>query len=140
MWIVNNMRWIMLLSGALTATMVQAVFAPDTSIQSNFGESVSGPAAHLVIRNWGALIAMIGGMLIYGAFNPLQRALVLTVAGASKLVFIGLVLTEGSRYLSHQAGVAIGIDAVMVALFGWYLVAAKSTMPRHAATGSGIAV
>ena len=140
MWIVNNMRWIMLLSGALTATMVQAVFAPDASIQSNFGESVSGPAAHLVIRNWGALIAMIGGMLIYGAFNPLQRALVLTVAGASKLVFIGLVLSEGSRYLSNQAGVAVGIDAVMVVLFGWYLVAAKSTMPRDVASDSGVAV
>ena len=37
MWIVHNMRWIMLVSGGLTATMVQAAFAPDAALQSNFG-------------------------------------------------------------------------------------------------------
>ena len=72
-------------SRGLTATMVQAAFAPDAALQSNFGETVSGPLAHLVARNWGALIALIGGMLIYGAFNPLQRPLVLIVAGSSKV-------------------------------------------------------
>jgi len=73
MWIVNYTRWIMLVSGVLTATMVQAALTPDSALQSNFGETVSGPLAHLVVRNWGALIALVGGMLIYGAFNPLQR-------------------------------------------------------------------
>lgn len=73
MWIVRNMRWIMLVSGGLTATMVQAAITPDPALQSNFGETVSGPLAHLVVRNWGALIALVGGMLIYGAFNPPQR-------------------------------------------------------------------
>jgi hypothetical protein len=51
------------------------------------------------------------------AFNPPQRALVLIVAGASKVTFIALVLSEGTRYLSHQAGVAVAIDSVMVVLF-----------------------
>jgi hypothetical protein len=60
-----------------------------------------------VVRNWGALIALVGGMLIFGAFNPLQRPLVLIVAGASKVIFIALVLSEGTRYLSYQAGVAV---------------------------------
>ena len=102
MWIVHYMRWIMLVSGALTATMVQAAIAPDAALQSNFGETVSGPLAQLVVRNWGALIALVGGMLIYGAFNPLQRSLVLIVAGASKVIFIALVLSEGTRYLSFD--------------------------------------
>ena len=75
MWIVHNMRWIMLVSGVLTATMVQAAITPDSALQSNFGETVSGPLAHLVVRNWGALIALVGGMLIYGAFNPIQRSI-----------------------------------------------------------------
>jgi len=127
MWIVRSMRWIMLVSGLLTASMVQAAIAPDTALQSNFGETVSGPLAHLVVRNWGALIALVGGMLIYGAFNPLQRPLVLIVAGASKAIFIALVLSEGTRYLSHQAGVAVIVDSVMVILFAWYLIAARST-------------
>ena len=140
MWIVHNMRWIMLVSGALTATMVQAAIAPDSALQSNFGETMNGPLAHLVVRNWGALIALIGAMLIYGAFNPIQRSLVLIVAGASKIVFIALVLSEGARYLSHQAGVAIVIDSAMVALFGWYLVAARSVDERSASNPKRLSV
>lgn len=64
-------------------------------------------------------------MLIHGAFNPRSRALVLVVAGLGKSIFIALVLIHGRRYLGHQAGVAIAIDAVMVVLFVWYLVAAR---------------
>src|SRR5688572_4957055 len=140
MWIVHYMRWIMLVSGVLTATMVQAAITPDAALQSNFGETVSGPLAHLVVRNWGALIALVGGMLIYGAFNPPHRSPVLIVAGASKVIFIALVLSEGMRYLNHQAGVAIGIDSVMVVLFGWYLAAARSAAARAAANPTRLSV
>ena len=65
-------------------------------------------------------------MLIYGAFNAAVRPLVLIVAGLSKLAFIALVLSQGTRYLSHQAGIAIAIDLVMVVLFGCYLVWART--------------
>ena len=124
LWIVSSMKWIMLLSGVLTSTMIYAAIAPDAALQSTFGETLTGPLAQIVVRNWGALIALIGAMLIYGAFNPVSRPLVLTVAGISKAVFIGLVLTLGD-YLGRQAGVAVVIDAVMIALFAWYLVAAR---------------
>ena len=140
MWVIHNMRWIMLVSGVLTATMVQAAITPDSALESNFGETVSGPLAHLVVRNWGALIALVGGMLIYGAFNPIHRALVLVVAGASKVIFIMLVLSEGALYLSHQAGVAVAIDSVMVVLFGWYLAAARSAAARDAAKPGHVSV
>jgi hypothetical protein len=36
MWIVHNMRWIMLVSGGLTATMVQAAVTPDAALQASF--------------------------------------------------------------------------------------------------------
>ena len=124
LWIVSSMKWIMLLSGVLTSTMIYAAIAPDAALKSTFGETLTGPLAQIVVRNWGALIALIGAMLIYGAFNPASRPLVLTVAGISKAVFIALVLTLGD-YLGRQAGVAVVIDAVMIALFVWYLVAAR---------------
>jgi hypothetical protein len=140
MWIVHKMRWIMMASGVLTATMIQAAITPDAALESNFGETVSGPVAHLVVRNWGALIALVGGMLIYGAFSPLHRPLVLVVAGVSKVVFIVLVLYEGTRYLSYQAGVAIAIDSVMVLLFAWYLIAARAVDARTAAESARLSV
>ena len=78
------------------------------------------------MRNWGALIALIGLMVIYGAFRPAVRSLVLIVAGVSKAIFIALVLSQGTRYLSQQAGVEVAIDAVMIVLFAWYLLASLS--------------
>jgi hypothetical protein len=49
------------------------------------------------------------------------RRLVLLVAGVSKAVFIGLVLVFGRDYLGQAVGIAVGVDAVMVLLFGVYL-------------------
>lgn len=124
-WIRRNIRWIMIVSGVLTTTMFKAALAPDAALRSTFGESLSGPLADIVVRNWGVLIGLIGGMLIYGAFNPPVRPLVLVVAGISKAVFIGLVLTFGQDYLG-QVGVAVAVDSVMILLFAWYLAAARS--------------
>jgi len=121
--VISNMKWIMLVSGALTCSMIYAAIAPEQALRSTFGETLEGPVpvALLVVRNWGVLITLIGAMLIYGAYRPATRPLILIVAGLSKLAFIGLVLAHGSRYLGQQAGVAILIDAVWVILFAIYL-------------------
>ena len=116
-----SIKWIMLVSGILTCTMVYAALAPHAMLQSTFGETVDGPLAELIARNWGALIFLVGAMLIYGAFHPEVRGLVLVVAGASKVVFIALVLSNGGRYLAGQAGLSIAVDAFMVLLFAIYL-------------------
>src|SRR5262245_33560401 len=118
----SYIKWIMLVSGGLTCTIIYAAIAPQAALQSTFGEALDGPLASIVVRNWGVLIALMGAMLVYGAYNPPVRGLVLTVAGASKLVFIVLVLSHGGRYLGHQAAVAIAVDALWVALFAWYLL------------------
>ena len=123
-WIVANIKLLMTVSGVLTLTMIYALFAPEAALQSNFGESLNGPVASIVVRNWGALIALVGGMLIYGAGKPAVRPLVLTVAASSKIVFIALVLSQGARFLSQQVGIAVIIDAVWVVVFGLYLLAA----------------
>ena len=94
-WIVVNIHWIMILSGVLTMTMVYAALAPEAALRATFGESVSGPVADIVVRNWGALIALLGAMLIYGARKPAVRPMGLTVAGASKAIFAALVLSHG---------------------------------------------
>jgi hypothetical protein len=129
-WIVSRMKWIMILSGVLTATMIQAAFSPAATVQTTFGETVNGPAAEIIVRNWGVLIALIGAMLIYGAIDLASRPLVLIVAGISKAVFIALILSRGSRYLAYQAGVAVAIDSVMIILFLWYLLAVRGSLKR----------
>jgi hypothetical protein len=119
--IITNMKWIMIVSGTLTCTMLYAAVAPQAALHSTFGDSMEGPLVEIVVRNWGALIGLIGAMLIYGAHRPSVRPLVLTVAGLSKLVFIGLVVAYGSQYLGHVL-LAIGVDLVMVTLYIGYLI------------------
>jgi hypothetical protein len=117
-------KWIMLVAGALTCTMIYAFIAPRAALTSTFGATLEGPVAEVVARNWGALIALIGAMLIYGAFHPGVRKFALVVAAASKVVFIALVLVQGSLFLGYQAGTAILIDGLWVVLFAWYLLTA----------------
>ncbi len=123
--ITNNIKWIMLVSGALTCSMIYAAIDPEAALMMTFGASISGPIDEIVVRNWGALITLIGAMLIYGAFEPLHRSLVLVVASISKIVFIGIVLTIGSQYLG-KAGVAIAFDSVVVIIFFVYLVKTRN--------------
>lgn len=115
-------KWIMLASGLLTCTMFYALVAPDASLRSSFGQSIDGPVAQIVVRNWGALIGLMGLLLIYGAFHEPARRIALVLAGTSKVVFIVLVLLLGQEFLRYQVGVSVAVDSVMVALFVAYLV------------------
>jgi hypothetical protein len=116
-FIVVRIKWIMLVSGILTTSMIYAAIAPEAALNSTFGETLRGPVADIVVRNWGALITLIGAMLIWGAFDPPSRRLALVIAGASKSVFIGLVLAYGQQYLARPLRISIIVDALMVAVF-----------------------
>ena len=116
LWIVKRLKWIMLISGVLTCTMLYAAIDPQGALRQTFGTTLEGPLANIVVRNWGVLITLVGALLIYGAYRPASRPLVLVVAIVSKLVFIGLVLVYGQAYLG-TAGLAIGFDLVVVGLF-----------------------
>ena len=124
-WIVANIKWIMLGSGVITCSMILSFFAPQAGLQATFGTSIDGPIVQIVARNWGALIAMVGGMLIYGAYVPVHRGLILTVASISKVIFISLILIHGSQFLSVAAPALI-FDSVVVALYLLYLMATRA--------------
>jgi hypothetical protein len=121
-WIARHIHRLMTVSGVLTLTMLYAVVAPDAALRSTFGDSLTGPVADVVVRNWGALVGLVGGMLIYAARRPAVRPLALTVAAASKATFIALVLSHGALFLSYQAGVAVVVDLLWVLVFSAYLI------------------
>ena len=107
--------------------MIYAAIAPQAALQSTFGATLEGPLVEIVVRNWGVLITLVGAVLIYGAFNQESRPLILIVAGISKMIFIGLVLTYGRQYLGNQAGIAIVIDTIMVVLYICYLIRVRQS-------------
>ncbi|WP_176451936.1 hypothetical protein [Rhodoferax sp. TH121] len=120
LWTTRHIKGIMLLSGVLTCTMLYAAIAPQAALSSQFGSSLQGPVAEVVVRSWAVLITLVGGMLLYGAYHPAQRPLVLAVAGTSKLAFVSLVLTQGGALLQHQAGIAVAVDSLFVLLYAGY--------------------
>ncbi|HYF65462.1 MAG TPA: hypothetical protein VD886_21730, partial [Herpetosiphonaceae bacterium] len=123
-WIIARIKWIMLVSGVLTCTMLYAAIAPQAALRATFGPTLEGPVAEIVVRNWGALIALVGALLIYGAFNPPSRRLVLAIAVISKLIFMLLVVTYGRAYLG-KAGIALAVDLISVGLFAAYLFSGR---------------
>lgn len=118
----SNLKWVMLASGLLTCTMLQALISPQASLLSNFGQTIDVPLAEIIVRNWGALIGLVGIMLIYGAFTESVRRFVLVIAGSSKIIFIMLVLSSNESYIGFGIGTAVIVDAVMVVLCITYLL------------------
>ena len=127
---VSNFKWVMLVSGLLTCTMFLGLFSPEASVKSNFGEITEGPVAGIIVRNWAALIGLMGIMLIYGAFNTPVRRFVLVIAGISKIIFITLVLSSGQSYFGMGAGTAVIADTIMVVLYIVYLLFSGSGVKK----------
>jgi hypothetical protein len=119
--IISNIKWIMLIAGLLTCSMIFAVFAPQTALISMFGESLTEPLAQVVVRSWGFLIFLMGTLLIYGAYSPGHRHLALVLTSISKIVFIALIVIFGSQYI-QQSAVTIVLDSVLIIIFLTYLV------------------
>jgi len=119
---VSNFKWVMLISGLLTCTMFLGLFSPKGSLKSNFGAILEDPSHEIIVRNWAALIGLMGVMLIYGAFVPTVRRFSLIIAGISKVIFILLILSFGKSYLKFGAGTAVIIDSIMIVLFVLYLL------------------
>jgi hypothetical protein len=118
------MKWFMLVTGVLTCSMFYATVAPQAALQQTFGETTSGPVADVVVRNWGALIGLVGVGLIYGALDRAARRFALLLGAVSKAIFIAIVLIYGRAFLSRGAGVAIVVDAICVVVFAVFLMRA----------------
>ena len=116
----------MLIAGLLTCTMFIGLISPEASLKSNFGDDLEGSSYEIIVRNWAALIGLMGIMLIYGAFVPAVRRFSLVMAGISKVIFIILVFSLGAPYLKFGAGIAVVVDSVMVVLFAAYLLFSRS--------------
>lgn len=127
---VANFKWIMLFSGLLTCTMFLGLVLPQNSLQSNFGETLTGPVAEIIVRNWSALIGLIGVALIYGSFVEKVRNFALVLAGTSKIIFISLVLIFGRQFLSFGAGTAVIADSLMIVVYAAYLVTSRNLHSR----------
>jgi hypothetical protein len=105
--------------------MIYAVFAPQQALISMFGEALTEPLAQVIVRSWGVLIFLMGALLIYAAFKPIYRNLVLVITSISKVAFIYLILFFGTQYIDNSL-LTIVLDSILVIIFLTYLVKVNS--------------
>lgn len=122
--IYTQIKWIMLIAGLLTCSMIFAFFAPQAALINMFGEALNEPLAQVIVRSWGFLIFLMGALLIYGAYKPIYRNLVLAIVGISKLAFVALNIVFGAEYIDKTA-IALMFDSALVVIFLAYLLKAR---------------
>ena len=125
-FIIKNIKWVMLASGALTCTMFYGLFAPQAALESMFGASFNGTLENIIIRSWSALVGLIGAILIYGFFSKNNRVFSISIAAFSKVVFVSIVLLYGQEFLVKTAP-AIAMDCVFIILSGVYLFSVRTS-------------
>src|SRR5215510_4281569 len=89
--ITSNIETILIVTGALTATMLAQFVAPSWMVRHVFGEAPSGPVSMVLARHWGLLLFCVGALLVYAAFHPLLRAPAVVLALVEKAGFVACV-------------------------------------------------
>lgn len=117
--LVEQFKWVMLVGGLLTCSMWLAVFAPQTAIRLLVGEAPSGDLPTMLARCFGVMVGLNGVLLIWGAFHPEVRPVVLTYAALGKAAFVAMV-APNARWRG-KAMVGLVVDSVLVVLFAAYL-------------------
>ena len=115
------MRIILLVTGCLNLLMIAALLSPHQAMEAMFG--VTGelnPAMEIMVRSWGALVVMLGVLLLAAAFYSALVITALLFAGSSKLVFVLLCLLLGQEYLDHLQ-ITLVIDVVTIVIFIWLI-------------------
>lgn len=126
-WVVENIEAILTVCGLLTMSMIQFAIVPSRALRSTFGETVEGSVADVVVRGWGLLIALTGGMLVWAAFHPETRTLAIGAALISKTFYMGQLASRPGRFLKGFSGVTVILDLVMAVLLGIWMWAEHAT-------------
>ncbi len=116
----GHIELILLITGLATAGAVIVFVAPSTMMKTLFGQAPSDPLSLLIIRHWGLLVCLVGGLLIYSAYHGEIRVPTLVVSIAEKAVLVIGMLFSPFRRRPVVAVVALA-DAGMAAVYLLYL-------------------
>ena len=118
--VTSNIEAILLVTGALTATMLAQFIAPSWMIHRAYGETLSGEATSAVVRHWGLLLFCVGMLLIDAAFHPVLRKPAVVMASVEKAGFVASVFGTSLRHSRIASLMAAG-DAAMTVVYVLYL-------------------
>lgn len=123
-FIVNNISWILYVTGVMTAGMIVGVIAPDTIAKSAIGRATHDGAERLIVRHWTFMIGVLGVLLIIAGYTPEYREPVMILAIAEKLLIIALMLGNRDKIGDANPLPIVVADGTMSVLYIAYLIAA----------------
>jgi hypothetical protein len=121
--ITSHIEAILIITGAITATMLVQFFAPLWMVRHTYGEAPSGAVSIALARHWGLLLFCVGALLVYSAFHPELRKPAVVLASLEKAGFVACVFGTSLRKHPIASIMAAG-DAVMTLLYVLYLAGA----------------
>jgi hypothetical protein len=90
----EHIQLILVITGAATGAVIVLFLAPVRVMKVVFGQVPSDALSVLIVRHWGLLVALIGGLLIYAAYHAEIRIPTLIAAVVEKLALVvGLILS-----------------------------------------------
>jgi hypothetical protein len=119
--ITSNIEAILIVTGALTATMLAQFVAPLWTLRHTFGEVPSGAVSIVLARHWGLLLFCVGALLVYSAFHPTLREPAVVLASIEKAGFVACVFGTSLRR-RLMSSIMAAADTLMVFIFALYLV------------------
>jgi hypothetical protein len=111
---------ILLITGAVTAGALVLFLAPVTMMKMLFGQGPSDAFSLLIVRHWGLLVGLVGGLLIFAAYHAEIRVPTLIVAIAEKAAFALRIFVSPLRRRRMVLIMAL-TDAGMAAVYLMYL-------------------
>lgn len=123
--VINNVRWILLVSGIFTAIMFVGFIAPHVAMEMLFGRAIDGNLETLIMRGWSGYIGLMGAVQIYAFFNANTRVFASYMAVLSKAILVLTLLLFGRDFLTAAAGVLV-LDSAVIIILGYYLL----TVPK----------
>jgi hypothetical protein len=115
-------EWILIISGLITAVAgLVALLFPYFQLRSTYAVENPPSIAVFFVMHWGAIIFVVGCLIIYSAYAPAIRVPVLIAAAFEKFAFGSLVFFGPVRRTSGMTTSAV-VDGVFAILYVVYLV------------------
>lgn len=118
--VTEHIHTILLVTGIITCSLVVGVFAPGVVLRYCFFEDRPSATQTLMVQHWFLVVALIGSLIVYAAFDPAVRTVVLTAAVVEKFSIGALVAVSRAR--NWRLAFIASVDAVMGLLYVSYLL------------------
>ncbi len=115
---ISTVLWI---TGAVTMLPLLQLFLPATFLKIFNQTGIRDDVGMMFARHWGALVFVLGGLLVYAASHPEIRGPVIAAALIEKAVLVLLILANVRKPFGKGFVVTALFDGACCVIYGLYL-------------------